>query len=227
MSNNEFTWFDRITRVADTIENEDDRVRFIVAVVDFGTKGIEPDFGYPLNGLFEGVRDSIEQSVDSRMNNKGGRKKNPTFSNKKNPRSENEITPVSNNEKPPVSENEKPLIQVQDQIQVQVQDKSILSGDDAPCDEVIAYLNEKTGKRLNPKTESYRKFIRARFSEGYTLDDFKTVIDNKVDQWGSPPKPGEKDMRPFLRPDTLFRPSHFDSYLNEKSNEVNPYAIYD
>lgn len=227
MSNNEFTWFDRITRVADTIENEEDRVRFIVAVVDFGTKGIEPDFGYPLNGLFEGVRDSIEQSVDSRMNNKGGRKKKPPFSKQKNPRSENEITPVSDNEKPTVSENEKPLIQVQDQIQVQVQDKSILSGDDAPCDEVIAYLNEKTGKRLNPKTESYRKFIRARFSEGYTLDDFKTVIDNKVDQWGSPPKPGEKDMRPFLRPDTLFRPSHFDSYLNEKSNEVNPYAIYD
>ena len=52
--------------------------------------------------------------------------------------------------------------------------------------------------------------IKARLDEGYTVDDFKTVIDKKVKAWKDDPK-----MSAYLRPETLFRPSHFESYLNE------------
>ncbi|HEM3703666.1 TPA: conserved phage C-terminal domain-containing protein, partial [Streptococcus suis] len=45
---------------------------------------------------------------------------------------------------------------------------------------------------------------------GYTLEDFKKVIDTKVVQWKN-----DSHMAKFLRPKTLFSPSHFDSYLNE------------
>lgn len=86
-----------------------------------------------------------------------------------------------------------------------------LSGkpDDVPYDAVIDYLNERTGKRYRSKTESTRKMIRARFSDGYTLDDFKHVIDVKASQWL-----GTEQER-YLRPETLFRPGKFESYLNE------------
>lgn len=92
-----------------------------------------------------------------------------------------------------------------------------LSGkpDDVPYDEVIDYLNEKTGKRYRAKTESTRRLIRARFADGYTLDDFRHVIDVKVSQWLGT----EQDK--FLRPETLFRPGHFESYLNEQSRPAS------
>ena len=87
--------------------------------------------------------------------------------------------------------------------------------DDVPYDEVIDYLNEKTGKRYRAKTESTRRLIRARFADGYTLDDFKHVIDVKASQWLGT----EQDK--FLRPETLFRPGHFESYLNEQSQPAS------
>lgn len=86
-----------------------------------------------------------------------------------------------------------------------------LSGkpDDVPYDAVIDYLNEKTGKHYRSKAAATRKLIKARFADGYTLEDFRRVIDTKTSQWLN------TDQDKFLRPETLFRPSHFESYLNE------------
>lgn len=80
---------------------------------------------------------------------------------------------------------------------------------DVPYGDVIAYLNEKSGKHYRVGTEATRRMIRARFLDGYTLDDFKHVIDVKVSQWLG------TEQEKYLRPETLFRPSHFESYLNE------------
>lgn len=81
-------------------------------------------------------------------------------------------------------------------------------GGDHPNKQIIDYLNEKTGKnyRLGKNT---RGLISARLSEGYTVDDFKTVIDHKATSWKG------TEMEQYLRPSTLFAPSHFDDYLNE------------
>lgn len=54
----------------------------------------------------------------------------------------------------------------------------------------------------------------ARKNEGFTLDDFKTVIAKKAAEWGKEPEKGQKDMRPYLRPETLFG-TKFESYLNQ------------
>lgn len=90
-------------------------------------------------------------------------------------------------------------------------ESNTLSGkpDDVPYDEVIDYLNGRSGKHYRSKTESTRKMIRARFADGYTLEDFKHVIDVKISQWL-----GTEQER-YLRPETLFRPGKFESYLNE------------
>lgn len=78
--------------------------------------------------------------------------------------------------------------------------------------EIIEYLNLKTGSKFKPTTNPYVQAIRSRLKEGYTVDDFKTVIDKKCREWK-----GTK-LEKYLTPKTLFAPSHFDTYLN--SNET-------
>lgn len=78
--------------------------------------------------------------------------------------------------------------------------------------EIIEYLNQKTGSKFKPTTKLYVQAIRSRLKEGYTVDDFKTVIDKKCREWK-----GTK-LEKYLTPKTLFAPSHFDTYLN--SNEM-------
>lgn len=95
-----------------------------------------------------------------------------------------------------------------------------------PYKEIITYLNEKTGKKLRWDVKSNQKEIKARFNEGYTLDDFKTVIDKKYHEWGRKPtkeelQRGVNDMRIYLRPKTLFG-SNFDVYLNQEQTEKMP-----
>lgn len=78
--------------------------------------------------------------------------------------------------------------------------------------EIIEYLNLKTGSKFKPTNKPYVQAIRSRLKEGYTVDDFKTVIDKKCREWK-----GTK-LEKYLTPKTLFAPSHFDTYLN--SNEM-------
>lgn len=78
--------------------------------------------------------------------------------------------------------------------------------------EIIEYLNMKTGSKFKATTKPYIQAIRSRLKEGYTVNDFKTVIDKKCREWK-----GTK-LEKYLTPKTLFAPSHFDTYLN--SNEM-------
>ena len=75
--------------------------------------------------------------------------------------------------------------------------------------EVIDYLNEKTGKSYKA-VKTNNQHINARYEEGYTLEDFKAVIDLKTSQWKGNPK-----MEPYLRPSTLFCAKNFENYVNE------------
>lgn len=77
-----------------------------------------------------------------------------------------------------------------------------------PYKEIIDYLNHKTGAHYKPSSKANQKLIKARIKEGYTAQDFKTVVDNKAFEWQ------HTDMWQFMRPSTLFSPSHFDDYLN-------------
>lgn len=76
--------------------------------------------------------------------------------------------------------------------------------------EIIDFLNTQSGKNFRPTTKPTITRIKARLGEGWTVDDFFTVIEVKCGQWKGDPK-----MCAYLRPDTLFG-SKFESYLNEK-----------
>lgn len=83
--------------------------------------------------------------------------------------------------------------------------------------EIIDYLNKKTGKQYKYNTQNTIRLINGRLREGFTLEDFKTVIDKKVAEWGNDPK-----MRRYLRPQTLFS-GKFESYLLQESTYSSQY----
>lgn len=78
---------------------------------------------------------------------------------------------------------------------------------DIPFLEIVSFLNQKIGKNYRATTNGTKSHIKARFNEGFTLSDFKTVIKNMSLEWSGDPK-----MEKYLRPETLFG-SKFDSYL--------------
>lgn len=75
--------------------------------------------------------------------------------------------------------------------------------------EIIRYLNERIGSRYRSSTPKTKDLIHARLKEGFTVEDFKTVIDKKADEWM-----GDTKMQKFLRPETLFS-NKFEGYLNQ------------
>lgn len=74
---------------------------------------------------------------------------------------------------------------------------------------IVAYLNEKAGTNYKASSKATQSSIHARLAEGFTLDDFMTVIDKKCFDWIG------TEYEKFLRPATLFG-TKFESYLNAK-----------
>ena len=92
---------------------------------------------------------------------------------------------------------------------------------------VIDYLNRKASTNYRSTTKNTQSFINARVKEGYTVEDFKKVIDSKSKDWLN------TEFDKYLRPSTLFG-TKFENYLNEankkapvgagtkRNNSVNP-----
>lgn len=89
-----------------------------------------------------------------------------------------------------------------------------------PYKQIIDYLNEKANKSFKHTAVANKKVIKARWNESYRLDDFKHVIDTKVQQWLT-----NDEMSQYLRPATLFS-NKFDSYLNEQPKRPAAYKSH-
>ena len=82
--------------------------------------------------------------------------------------------------------------------------------------QVIEYLNNQAETTFSTKIGSNLELIAARLKEGYTLQDFKLVIDKKVKDWKG------TDWAKFLRPNTLFAKTKIENYLNSNNNDKQP-----
>jgi uncharacterized phage protein (TIGR02220 family) len=80
---------------------------------------------------------------------------------------------------------------------------------------IVTYLNEVTGKNYRPDNATTVRLILARLNNGFTLEQFKYVIDIKANHWLN------SDMEKYLRPETLFG-NKFDGYLNETITTKQP-----
>lgn len=92
-------------------------------------------------------------------------------------------------------------------------------GPGIPYQDIVAYLNQLCLTNYRHKTEATRKLIRARWNEGYRLDDFKAVIEKKLKDSRIIRPDGQPLFDPrYLRPETLFG-RKFESYLNQPDDQ--------
>lgn len=90
-------------------------------------------------------------------------------------------------------------------------DSLFLKKQNSEAIEVLNYLNEKVNKKRGfAANEANLKFINGRLAEKYTVTDLKSVIDKKVKDWKN-----DKIMKEYLRPETLFNATKFQTYINQ------------
>ena len=125
----------------------------------------------------------IEHQIEN--GKKGGRPKNPNKT-----QSETQIKPK---QKPLENEND---------------NENINDNDNRNIINIINYLNNILNSKYRANNKVTMKHINARLKEGYTFDDFKTVIDKKYAEWNN------TEMQQYLNPETLFG-TKFEKYLNQ------------
>lgn len=82
---------------------------------------------------------------------------------------------------------------------------------------IIEHLNEVCGTQYRASSAKTKRLIDARYKEGFTVNDFFTVIDKKASVWLG------TDFEKYLRPETLFG-TKFESYLNERIKSKNGFV---
>lgn len=86
--------------------------------------------------------------------------------------------------------------------------------DNVPYQEIVNYLNNSAGTNYRASSKKTRELIKARINEGFTLEDFKVVIEKKTREWIN-----DNKMKAYLRPETLFG-TKFEGYLNQPEKEL-------
>src|SRR5690554_4966639 len=80
--------------------------------------------------------------------------------------------------------------------------------------EIIEFLNECASANYRHTTKKTRELINARMKEGFTVDDFKTVIEYCCREWKGKTFGNGELGDSYLRPSTLFN-NKFDERLNK------------
>jgi uncharacterized phage protein (TIGR02220 family) len=100
--------------------------------------------------------------------------------------------------------------EVKEEVTVEVL-KEIAVSDNQDVIEIVDHLNNTIGSHYGYKAKATLKVIKARMAEGFTVDDFKIVIDKKAVEWTG------TEFERYLVPETLFG-NKFEGYLNQKGN---------
>ena len=74
---------------------------------------------------------------------------------------------------------------------------------------ILNYLNERVGVNYKTTNTKIINLIKLRLKEGFTVEDFKTVVDKKMEGWKG------TSFEQYLNPFTLFG-DKFELYLNQK-----------
>lgn len=186
-----------------TLLPEKEQQELLIAIVKYMFEDIEPC----LNGRQIKIFNNLKRPLDkSKKRSQSGSNKNQNQSENETKEKQNEIKTKSN-EKQNENKNETHQdVNVNVIVNDNVNVKNIEN-----IKRIIEYLNLKTKSSYKYSTDKTQKLINTRLSEGYTIDDFKLVIDKKYKEWVG------TDFEKFLRPETLFG-NKFESYLNQKTN---------
>lgn len=69
----DFTWFASFTEQIRMIEDPSDRLAIYEALTGYALTREVPELEYPLNVIFAGMRKDVDNSIEARHSNKGGR----------------------------------------------------------------------------------------------------------------------------------------------------------
>ena len=81
---------------------------------------------------------------------------------------------------------------------------------DSVIEEQVEFLNEKAGTRHPKNARLWRELFKTLASHGFTPEDCKAVIENRVAAWR-----GDSKMCGYLRPSTLFKLEKFKNYIGQ------------
>jgi uncharacterized phage protein (TIGR02220 family) len=112
----------------------------------------------------------------------------------------------------------KPIIDNREKIKDKEKDKVKDKGKEKECQEVIDHLNKKTNRSYK-LTSKHQSLISARLKD-YTVRQLKDVINIKFNQWNN-----DQKMSIYLRPETLFNATKFESYIQEVPDK-EAYSFY-
>lgn len=167
--------------------DERDREIFYRAVIEYLYYGIEPDLDGVPKAMFVSSLPCLRNSkARAEAGRKGGSSKRASKSEAKAKQTQS-----------------KQQSEEEEDIDTKVSIKDIV-------EQIISELNAVTGRSFKATNAKTIRLINARLAEGFTLEDFLTVIHNKSNDWLSDSK-----MSAYLRPETLFG-TKFEGYLNQR-----------
>lgn len=192
-----------------TLLTEREQQELLLAITKFMFEDIEPTLNDKQTKIFNNLRRPLEKSKK--------RSKCGSITKSNENQEENEIETKENQKEIKIKSNENQkenenkthqdvnvIVNVNDNVDVNVKKISLeeIKG-------IVEYLNIKSNSHYKYSTDKTQTLIKTRIKDGFTLDDFKIVIDKKCEEWLG------TDFEKFLRPETLFS-NKFEGYLNQK-----------
>lgn len=188
-----------------TLLTEREQQELLLAITKFMFEDVEPTLNDKQTKIFNNLRRPLEKSKKrSKCGSITKSNENQEENETKAKENQKEIKTKSNENQ---KENESKThqdVNVNDNVDVNVNKITL-----AEIKGIIEYLNIKSNSHYKYSTDKTQTLIKARIKDGFTLDDFKIVIDKKCEEWLG------TDFEKFLRPETLFS-NKFEGYLNQK-----------
>lgn len=192
-----------------TLLTEREQQELLLAITKFMFEDVEPTLNDKQTKIFNNLRRPLEKSKKrSKCGSITKSNENQEENETKTKENQKEIKTKSNENQ---KENEckthqdvNVIVNVNDNVDVNVNKITL-----AEIKGIIEYLNIKSNSHYKYSTDKTQTLIKARIKDGFTLDDFKIVIDKKCEEWLG------TDFEKFLRPETLFS-NKFEGYLNQK-----------
>lgn len=192
-----------------TLLTEREQQELLLAITKFMFEDVEPTLNDKQTKIFNNLRRPLEKSKKrSKCGSITKSNENQEENETKTEENQKEIKTKSNeNQKENESKTHQDvnvIVNVNDNVDVNVNKITL-----AEIKGIIEYLNIKSNSHYKYSTDKTQTLIKARIKDGFTLDDFKIVIDKKCEEWLG------TDFEKFLRPETLFS-NKFEGYLNQK-----------
>ena len=192
-----------------TLLTEREQQELLLAITKFMFEDVEPTLNDKQTKIFNNLRRPLEKSKKrSKCGSITKSNENQEENETKTKENQKEIKTKSNeNQKENESKTHQDvnvIVNVNDNVDVNVNKITL-----AEITGIIEYLNIKSNSHYKYSTDKTQTLIKARIKDGFTLDDFKIVIDKKCEEWLG------TDFEKFLRPETLFS-NKFEGYLNQK-----------